>query len=144
MATKAQIETLKENEFTPENAAAKGSRGGVKSGQTRRKKKKLKDSLKTILELEPSERNKQKMASLGIAEDDMTNEMLIAVAAFQKAAGGDVRAMEFVRDMTGQETVSKLDRAKIKLLNAQAKQIEAELALADEEDESVVIVNDCE
>ena len=143
--SKAQIEARTRNAITKEDASEKGKIGAKKSIQTRRKKKKLKEALTALMELPVSERNKQSMRALGIDDKDMNNQMLIAVAAFQKAIKGDVRAMEFIRDMTGQQPVTKLDEAKIKLLRAQAKQIEAEIqreAAENESESGIMIVDD--
>ena len=143
--SKAQIEARNRNAITKEDASEKGKIGAKKSLETRRKKKKLKEALTALMELPVSERNKQSMRALGIDDKDMNNQMLIAVAAFQKAIKGDVRAMEFIRDMTGQQPVTKLDEAKIKLLRAQAKQIEAEIqreAAESESESGVMIVDD--
>ena len=143
--SKAQIEARTRNAITKEDASEKGKIGAKKSLETRRKKKKLKEALTALMELPVSERNKQSMRSLGIDDKDMNNQMLIAVAAFQKAIKGDVRAMEFIRDMTGQQPVTKLDEAKIKLLRAQAKQIEAEIqreAAENESESGIMIVDD--
>ena len=49
--------------------------------------------------------------------------MLLAATMFNKATRGDVRAAEFIRDLTGQQPVTSLDRARTKLMNAQAEQI---------------------
>lgn len=143
--SKAQIEARTRNAITKEDASEKGKIGAKKSLDTRRKKKKLKEALTALMELPVSERNKQSMRALGIDDKDMNNQMLVAVAAFQKAIKGDVRAMEFIRDMTGQQPVTKLDEAKIKLLRAQAKQIEAEIqreAAENESESGVMIIDD--
>lgn len=143
--SKAQIEARTRNAITKEDASEKGKIGAKKSLDTRRKKKKLKEALTALMQLPVSERNKQSMRALGIDDKDMNNQMLIAVAAFQKAIKGDVRAMEFIRDMTGQQPVTKLDEAKIKLLRAQAKQIEAEIqreAVDNESESGIMIVDD--
>ena len=143
--SKAQIEARTRNAITKEDASEKGKIGAKKSLETRRKKKKLKEALTALMELPVSERNKQSMRALGIDDKDMNNQMLIAVAAFQKAIKGDVRAMEFIRDMTGQQPVTKLDEAKIKLLRAQATQIEAEIqreAAEIESESGIMIVDD--
>lgn len=143
--SKAQIEARTRNAITKEDASEKGKIGAKKSLDTRRKKKKLKEALTALMELPVSERNKQSMRAIGIDDKDMNNQMLVAVAAFQKAIKGDVRAMEFIRDMTGQQPVTKLDEAKIKLLRAQAKQIEAEIqreAAENESESGTIIIDD--
>lgn len=110
--------------FTKETAAEMGRRGGLAAQKTIQKKKKQRDCLKIILALPPSDRNKSKLADLGIKDEQMTNEMLLSVAMFQKAIKGDVRAAEYIRDITGQQPVSKLDAARTKLMTAQAKALE--------------------
>lgn len=107
---------------TKETAAERGKAGGLKAAEGRRKKKQLKDCMQAILELPAGDRQKQKLAALGIdSEIEMSNQMVVAASMFFKAANGDVRAAEYIRDLT--EPESKLDKARIKLLNAQTKQI---------------------
>ena len=109
--------------FTKENAAEMGRKGGAASQKVQKKKKKLKQCLAAILELEPSERNKEKLIDMGLEDDELSNQMLLAATMFNKATRGDVRAAEFIRDLTGQQPVTGLDRARTKLMNAQAEQI---------------------
>lgn len=135
--------------FTSDSASEAGKKGAAKANETRRRKKKLKDALQIILELPASPKNKEQLRFIGIEDDqEMNNQMLIAVAAFQRAMKGDVRAMEFIRDTTGNMPMNKLDEARAKLARAQAKlidtQIKREIEMQSiEENESVVIVNDC-
>ena len=109
--------------FTKENAAEMGRKGGAASQKVQKKKKKLKQCLAAILELEPSERNKEKLIDMGLEDEELSNQMLLAATMFNKATHGDVRAAEFIRDLTGQQPVTSLDRARTKLMNAQAEQI---------------------
>lgn len=109
--------------FTKENAAEMGRKGGAASQKVQKKKKKLKQCLAAILELEPSERNKEKLIDMGLEDEELSNQMLLAATMFNKATRGDVRAAEFIRDLTGQQPVTSLDRARTKLMNAQAEQI---------------------
>ena len=109
--------------FTKENPAEMGRKGGAASQKVQKKKKKLKQCLAAILELEPSERNKEKLIDMGLEDDELSNQMLLAATMFNKATRGDVRAAEFIRDLTGQQPVTSLDRARTKLMNAQAEQI---------------------
>lgn len=119
-------------QFTTANAKEMGRKGGIAAQKTIAKKKHLRDSLKTILALEPNDRNKQKLADMGIADNEMTNEMLMAVAMFQKAIKGDVRAAEYIRDLTGQQPQSKLEKARTNLMNAQASALKDSKTKGDE------------
>lgn len=107
--------------FTKENAAEMGRRGGIKAQKTIARKKQLRDCLKIIMALPPGDRNKQKLADAGVPDDDMSNQMLLAMSMFQKAVKGDVRAAEYIRDLTGQQPETKLDKARTKLMNEQAR-----------------------
>lgn len=110
--------------FTTANAAEMGRRGGLATKKTSEKRKRQKECLKLILELEPSERNKRKLVDLGIPEDQVTNEMFLAVSMFNKAVNGDVKAACYIRDITGQQPTTKLDDARTRLMTAQAKALE--------------------
>ncbi len=128
-------------------ASELGKKGIQASIQAKAKKKKLKEAMKILIDLPVTERNKQTLAQLGIEDEDMNNQMLIAVAMFQKAIKGDVRAAEYIRDITGQQPLSKLDEAKIKLMKAQTKQVILETEIKREQhgkddDDGVVIIND--
>ncbi len=86
-----------EHKFTQEEAK-KGARNSAKS---RRNKKMLKDCLEMLLEKTENVEIEGKPLKLTGAE-------ILAVAAFRKAASGDIKAMEFVRDTAGQKPVEKV------------------------------------
>lgn len=68
-------------------ASERGRKGGVASGQARRKKRALREYLEARLE---------------IKSGDMTAAEAITVALVDKALSGDVRAYETIRDTLGQ------------------------------------------
>ena len=95
---------------TKETASERGRNGGIKSGQVRRQKKKLKETLAMLLDLPPGfAGQKEVLAALGIEEGDQTNQTLIAIAMIQAAAHGDVKAATFVRDTVGEKPTDKLE-----------------------------------
>ncbi len=111
--------------FTKENAAEMGRRGGLAAQKTIQRKKHLRENLKMILALPVSDKGAKKaLEAMGVPTDQFTNEMLLAVTMFKKASGGDVRAAEYIRDLTGQQPESKMDKARTKLMLAQAKALE--------------------
>lgn len=116
--------------FTAENAKIKGAAGGKKAAETKRRKKKLKEAMSCILDLPLNEQNKATLKSMGIVEEDeMTNQMLMAAVVFQKAIRGDMRAAEFIRDITGQATPNKYEAARIRVFQQQAKEIKENIEL---------------
>lgn len=94
--TPAQIANLcpgkKKHTFTKEECA----RGGIKSGESKRKNKDLRYALECLMEKEyPDKKTGKKVSG--------TDAM--AVAIFRKALEGDVKAFHEIRDTLGQLTV---------------------------------------
>lgn len=85
-----------------DEAVKNGKKGGKKSGQVRRDKRMLRDCLEILLE-----------KKIEIDDKQMTGMEAFALSAFQKALGGDVKAMEFVRDSIGQKPVDKVVVAEV-------------------------------
>ena len=81
-------------------------RGGIASGKARREKKLIKENIELLLSLPiKSGKIKEQLKSLGIDENDMTNQMALVIAMYQKASKGDVQAFNTLRDTVGQKPV---------------------------------------
>lgn len=98
-----------------EEARALSSKGGKASGATRRRKKSMKDAMNLLLALPVDEANKVKMERLGIDSNAADNQMLMLISAFQQAVKGNVRAMEFIKDLTGASAMTELDKKQLKI-----------------------------
>ena len=62
------------------------------------------------LDLKITEKEKiAKLKSIGISEEDMTNQTLIALGVIARAKTGDPYAATFIRDTLGQKEADKLD-----------------------------------
>lgn len=72
-----------------DEAAKNGRKGGKKSGETRRKRKALKEQLLLLLET-------------GNAQEELCTSL------FAKALSGDVKAFEVIRDTIGEKPVDKV------------------------------------
>ena len=77
--------------------------GGIASGEARRRKKELRECLEELLEREYSTETGVKVAG---AE-------LVSTRLFKKAADGDVRAFEVLRDTVGQKPVERVETVEI-------------------------------
>lgn len=75
---------------TKEEARERGKKGGVASGEARREKKLLKDTLLLLLET-------------GQGQEQ------ICMALLKKAKKGDTRAFEVIRDTIGQKPIDKAE-----------------------------------
>lgn len=101
--------------FTKDTAKEAGSKGGKASVKTRRKKKKMKQAMDLLLSLPVLEKNMSKLNELGLSNEDADNQMLMLTVAFQKAVSGDVKAMHFIKEITGSTATTELERQKLKL-----------------------------
>lgn len=85
------IDNLVPNEQrTPEERRENARKAGVASGEARRAKKTMRDVLEILLEAKAP-------------ESDKTNIEAMMAKAVLKALSGDLKAMEFVRDTSGQK-----------------------------------------
>ena len=102
------------NERTESEQREIQSKGGKMSGETRRKKKLLKDCMQELLDL-PVANTKQwnKLSKMGINVEEIDNRTLLTVALFSKAVEtGDVSAFKEIRNLIDEDAnkdLSKLD-----------------------------------
>lgn len=108
-------------ERSKEEARALSSKGGKASGVTRRRKKTMKDAMNLLLALPVDDANRAKMERLGIDPSIADNQMLMLIAAFQQAIKGNVRAMEFIKEITGSSAMTELDKTRLKLEKEKVK-----------------------
>jgi len=94
-------DNLKPCEYKLSQEEAK--RGGIASGEARRKKRDLKLAIQVLLETDIKGKNGEVKSG---AE-------AIAIAQFQKALKGDTRAFEVLRDTSGQKPVEKVEQVNI-------------------------------
>jgi len=79
------------------------SQGGKKSGEVRRQKKAMKETMKMLLNLDmPECDGKEELKQLGIADDDLTLQTGILVNQVKKALSGNLDSAKFVRDTAGE------------------------------------------
>lgn len=97
----ANEQNLKPCEYKLSQEEAK--RGGIASGEARRKKRDLKLAIQVLLETDIKGKN----------GEIKSGAEAIAIAQFQKALKGDTRAFEVLRDTSGQSVVQKVAVAEV-------------------------------
>ena len=103
------------NKRTKKEQREISSKGGKASGAARRRKRDLKSAMKMLLDLPAeSEATKRGLKSLGVAEEDYTNRVALVSRAFATAMSGNVRAMEFIADISGETPRQKLEEKRFK------------------------------
>lgn len=85
---------------------ANSRKGGIKSGESRRRKKELKEIIEMMFEKEYSMME-------GKNEVKMSGAEAIAMKQFEKALKGDTKAFEVLRDTAGQKPVDKVEQVNI-------------------------------
>jgi hypothetical protein len=95
---------------TKEEASARGRAGGIRSGEVRRNKKTLRETVLFLLGGScKMPQVKAKMQELGIADEDQTNQMAMTIAMFGEAMKGNVQAFNSLRDTMGEKPVAKAE-----------------------------------
>lgn len=91
--------------FKPgDDARTRGSAGGKKSGETRRKKKQMREVANMILGLKIDRADVSELcAALGIDEEEATVQFVSLMAIANNAMQGDIKALEFLRDTAGEK-----------------------------------------
>ncbi len=84
--------------------------GGVASGVAKRRKKLIKETIATILELPVKDKRvKDGLKRIGLTTEDMTQQSLMVLGVMKRAQNGDPYAATFIRDTLGQKEADKLD-----------------------------------
>lgn len=86
-------------------------RGGIKSGETRRRKKTMKENLELLLTMSVGKGKKADIEKgdniKEYAKENVTVEQAMLIAQIQKALKGDAQAFEMIRDLIGEKPVDK-------------------------------------
>lgn len=128
-----------------EEAAKAGQKGGIASGEARRRKKAMRDTAKMLLDMQvpkAAKELKQKLAMMGIPEEDFTYQTAVMVGVINQAMKGNTKAAAFLRDTVGENPVHELREKELEqkiaefeyqkqVEEAQRKESESTSSLAD-------------
>lgn len=91
------------NKRTENEQREYAKKGGKKSGEVRRAKKAMKETMKMLLNLDlPECEGKEELKQLGLQEEDLTLQTGILVNQVKKALLGNLDSAKFVRDTSGE------------------------------------------
>ena len=86
-----------------EEAVKNGRIGGYASGESRRKRKALRDSMNMLLEKQPSAKDFDKLVEAGFDPEEIDNSLLITYALFNESKKGNVKAIKELRNLIGED-----------------------------------------
>ena len=90
------------SEQSREEASKNGKKGGIASGEARRKKANMRERLLEILDMPLKKGKIQGFENIADAADkNLTAQDAILLVALKKALKGDMRAIDFLRDTSG-------------------------------------------
>lgn len=89
--------------LTPDEAREYGRMGGIRSGEVRRERKRIREALEIGLS----------QTYVDIDGREMSNAEAIAIKMIEAARSGDVRAAVFVRDSVGELPTQRIEQAEI-------------------------------
>ena len=107
----ANEQNLKPGVLTAEKAAEMGRKGGIASGESRRRRRTLREATQQMLSAQmtpPTEEVAELLKQFGI-EKPTAADVMTAVAMLKSIAKADVEAMRFVRDTGGEAPTAKLE-----------------------------------
>lgn len=86
------------------------SRAGKASGESRRKRKAMREQLELLLKLPLKDKKiKKQLEEMGIEENDINNQMALTVALYQSALQKNTKAYEIIRDTLGEKPLEKIN-----------------------------------
>ena len=91
------------NKRSKDEARENGKKGGIKSGETRRRNRDIKNIVAALLEAKPDGATVDRLKSMGIEDDNITNKTALVFAMFQEAQQGNVKAFETLMKYAGED-----------------------------------------
>lgn len=99
--------------MTPEQRRENGRKGGIASGETKRRKKAMRERLEIILSMPLKDGKHADIDAIknfaALKGKNITVEDAMMIAQIQKALKGDTVAATFIRDTAGQKPVDNMN-----------------------------------
>ncbi|MBR5202920.1 MAG: hypothetical protein IKW45_06615 [Clostridia bacterium] len=115
MGKKREDNLIPNNQRSPNEVRDNGRKGGIASGEARRRKKTLREFANIVNSLPLSNTSRATLPS-GIKDEQATYQMGFVFMVYQKAIKGDTRAMKLWIDLSNtlEEERNKLEIKKLK------------------------------
>lgn len=110
MGTGRKENLINPKDRTSEELRAMTRKGGIASGEARRRKKTMREALEMLMfNSELPEQTKQKLRAEGVSDDEMNHQMVITRSLIAKAESGDVQAYNAICAMIGEKPAEKME-----------------------------------
>ena len=110
MGTGRKENLINPKDRTSEELRAMTRKGGIASGEARRRKKTMREALEMLMfNCELPEQTKQMLRAEGVSDDEMNHQMVITRSLIAKAESGDVQAYNAICAMIGEKPAEKME-----------------------------------
>lgn len=111
MGTGRKENLINPKDRTSEELRAMTRKGGIASGEARRRKKTMREALEMMLfNTKLNEQTKQMLEAEGVKDvDDFNHQMVITRSLIAKAESGDVQAYNAICAMIGEKPAEKME-----------------------------------
>ena len=121
MARPQDKNLIPNSERSPSELREMTRKGGIASGEARRRKKSMKESFEALFAMQASDKYKAAFKKQGMnIPDDLTNEQALVLSITAKAIAGDARMAALVLDVMGEKQSDVLKRKELELKEKQA------------------------
>lgn len=100
-------------DFTPEELRENGRKGGIASGEAKRRKNQMKETLELLLAMPLNNKKCHEIEEIQnfaqLKGKNVTVEAAIMIKQIQRALAGDLPSAEFIRDTSGQKPTNDLN-----------------------------------
>ena len=110
-----------------EEAKKNGRKGGIASGESKRRKKSMRESFETLFATQAPDKYVKAFKKQGVEiPDDLTMEQSMILSMTLKAMAGDARMASLILDITGDKHSDKLREKELELKEKQANDMKSE------------------
>lgn len=96
------------NHLSTKEAQERGRKGGIKSGEVRKARKTMKETLESALMMELSTNKLEELgADISLMNGDNSVLSAIVASAIREAINGDIRSLQTIRDTIGEQPTIK-------------------------------------
>ena len=137
----ANANNLRPIQLSHEEATKNGRKGGLASGEVRRRRKELREFLNEYLNQEAVPSVREWMQEHGVDPDDCCNLMALLLAVFCRAMDGDVEATKTILKWAGMEPTEQeeVERLRLEQTTSKTGGVSARDSNGEEETSDVII-----
>ena len=127
MGNEKNLKPIKKGQRTKEEQKEFATKGGIASGEARRRKRDMRQTFESLFAMQTPEKMVKAFKKQGIdVPEDLTNEQALAISMMMKAMAGDARMVSLVMDVTGDKFSDKMRERELEFKEKQGAEAKNE------------------